>query len=200
MVVFPIVAIAVIMNIDVIKFAYMRGAFGMDSVKVTSALLVCYVIGVPAFGMRDYLNRLFHALQDTKTPFRIACLVVTLNIVLNIILRKFLGANGLALATSIAGAVGMFTMFLILRKRFNGLGFKSVAIDLLRIACATLVCAGVCVLMNTVLPEVFGTIKVFIRLAIASAVSLIAYAAACHIFGVKMFRQFVSGALRRIHR
>lgn len=200
MVVFPIVAIAVIMNIDVIKFAYMRGAFGMDSVKVTSALLVCYVIGVPAFGMRDYLNRLFHALQDTKTPFRIACLVVTLNIVLNIILRKFLGANGLALATSIAGAVGMFTMFLILRKRFNGLGFKSVAIDLLRIACATLVCAGVCVLMNTVLPEVFGTIKVFIRLAIASAVSLIAYAAACYIFGVRMFRQFVSGALRRIHR
>jgi putative peptidoglycan lipid II flippase len=200
MVVFPIVAIAVVMNIDVIKFAYMRGAFGMDSVIVTSGILVCYVIGVPAFGLRDFLNRLFHSLQDTKTPFRIACLVVGLKIVLNVFLRGPLGANGLALATSIAGTTGLMTMFLILRKRFGSLGFKSVLSDFTGIVAATLVCAAVCIGMNSILPEAFGTMRVFVRLAITSAVSLIIYAAACYIFGVKMFRQFVGGLLRRIRR
>ena len=200
MVVFPIVAIAVVMSTDVIKFAYMRGAFGMDSVKVTAGILVCYVVGVPAFGMRDYLNRLFHALQDTKTPFRVACLVVGLNIVLNFILRVFMGANGLALATSIAGACGMLVMFFLLRRRFNGLGFKAILPDLIRIAAATALCAAVCVGMDRVLPEAIGTLRVFIRLAVTSAVSLIAYAAACYILGVKMFRQFVGGFMRRIHR
>jgi len=198
MVVFPIVAIAVVMNIDVIKFAYMRGAFGMDSVKVTAGILVCYVIGVPAFGMRDFLNRLFHSLQDTKTPFRIACLVVGLKIVLNFFLRGPMGANGLALATSIAGTTGMFAMFLILRKRFGSLGFKAVTADLVRIVIATLICAVACIGMDRVLPEAFGTIPVFFRLCITSAVSLILYAAACYILGVKMFRQFVGGLLRRV--
>ena len=200
MVVFPIVAIAVVMNIDVIKFAYMRGAFGMDSVKVTAGILVCYVIGAPAFGMRDYLNRLFHALQDTKTPFRIACLVVGTKIVLNFFLRGPLGANGLALATSIAGTLGMFVMFLILRKRFNGLGFRPVVIELIRITAAALLCAAVSVFMNRILPEAAGSMKAFVRLVITSAVSFAAYALACYVLGVGMFRQFVGGILRRIRR
>jgi len=200
MVVFPIVVIAVVMNIDVIKFAYMRGAFGMDSVVVTAGILVCYVLGVPAFGMRDFLNRLFHSLQDTKTPFRIACLVVGTKILLNFFLRGPLGANGLALATTIAGTLGMFVMFLILKKRFGGLGFKATLPDLVRIVMASALCAIACIVMNRILPEAFGTFRVFVRLCITSAVSLIIYAAACYILGVKMFRQFIGGILRRIHR
>lgn len=200
MVVFPIVAIAVIMSTDVIKFAYMRGAFDMDSVKVTAGILVFYVIGVPAFGIRDYLNRLFHALQDTKTPFRVACLVVLMNIVLNFILRTFMGANGLALATFIASAVGMLVMFALLRKRFKGLGFKAILPDFIRIVLATLLCGATCMGINQLLPEAFGTFRVFVRLAITSIGALGVYAASCYLLRVQVFRQFTDQLIRRIHR
>lgn len=197
LVLLPVVAIAVILSTDVIKFAYMRGAFNMDSVRVTAGVLIFYVIGVPFFGMRDFLNRLFHSLQDTKTPFRVACLVVATNITLNLILKNIMGANGLALATSIAGFVGTIVMFFLLRKQFKHLGFMGILVDLIKGFIATAVCAAVCIGMNYILPEAFGTVKVFLRLAAATAVSLIVYAVCCYILNIRVFREFIGGFLRR---
>ena len=193
----PIVAVAVVMSMDVIKFAYMRGRFDMHSVEVTAGILVCYVVGVPFFGLRDFLSRVFHALQDTRTPFRVSCLVVSVNIVLNLILRSFLGARGLALATSIAGCTGMVTMLILLKRRFGHLGFKAVAVDLTKLIVAASVCAIVCALMNRAIPPVFGTGRVFLRLVACTAVSMIAYAAACFALRVNTIRVFANEVVRR---
>ena len=193
----PIVMISVVMSRDVIQFAYMRGRFDMHSVEVTAAILICYVVGVPAFGLRDFLSRVFHALQDTKTPFRVSCLVVALNITLNLILRRIIGARGLALATSIAGATGMCTMLVLLKKRFGSLGFGAMLPELARIAAAALVCLGVCALMNRALPPVMGTGRVFVRLAVCAGTSLIAYGAACFALRVRTLRVFAGEVLRR---
>ena len=193
----PIVAIAVVMSTDVIKFAYMRGRFDMHSVEVTAGILVCYVVGVPFFGFRDFLSRVFHALQDTKTPFRVSCLVVTVNILLNLILRIFLGARGLALATSIAGCTGMVTMLLLLKKRFGHLGFGTILPDLLKLLICAAACAGVCFVMDRAIPPALGTGRVFLRLAACSAVSLLAYAAACFALRVHTIRVFASEVIRR---
>ena len=193
----PIVAVAVVMRVDVIKFAYMRGRFDMDSVRVTSGILAFYVIGVPAFGLRDFLNRVFHSIQDTKTPFRVSCLVVATNIALNLILRIFLGANGLALATSIAGYTGMVALLLLLRKRFKRLGFGEMLPDLAKIVASALVCGGVCLLMNRVLPPSFGTGQTFLRLAASAAAALAAYMACCWLLRVRTLRTFAADVLRR---
>ena len=193
----PIVAIAVVLRTDVIKFAYMRGQFGMDSVRVTAGILACYVVGVPAFGLRDFLSRVFHAVQDTRTPFRVSLLVVATNIVLNLILRVFLGANGLALATSIAGWTGTVTMLILLRRRFGGLGFRALLSDLIKIALSAAVAFAVCAAMNRLIPEVYGTGRVFLRLAACAGTALIAYAICCVLLRVKTLRTFLSDVLRR---
>ena len=193
----PIVAIAVVMSMDVIKFAYMRGRFDMRSVEVTAAILVCYVVGVPAFGLRDFLSRVFHSLQDTKTPFRVSCLVVALNIVLNLILRRIIGARGLALATSIAGTTGMCTMLVLLKKRFGHLGLKDILPDLVKIALAALLCMNICGLLNRVLPPAMGTGRVFIRLAICAGASLIVYVLMCFALRVRTIRVFANEVVRR---
>ncbi len=193
----PIVAVAVVMSLDVIKFAYMRGRFDLRSARVTAGILVCYVVGVPAFGLRDFLSRVFHSIQDTKTPFRVSCLVVALNIALNLVLRIFFGANGLALATSIAGTTGMCTLLLLLKKRFGHLGFGAIVVELLKIVAAALLCGGVCMLMNRALPPAFGTGQVFLRLAACAGASLIVYAAACFALRVKTIRTFAGEVLRR---
>jgi len=155
------------------------------------------VVGVPAFGLRDFLSRVFHSIQDTKTPFRVSCLVVALNIALNLVLRIFLGANGLALATSIAGTTGMCALLLLLKKRFGHLGFGAIAAELAKIAAAALVCGGVCALMNRALPPAFGTGQTFLRLAACAGVSLIAYAAGCVVLRVRTIRTFAADVLRR---
>jgi len=193
----PIVAIAVVLRFDVIKFAYMRGRFDMHSVEVTAGILMCYVVGVPAFGLRDFLNRVFHSLQDTTTPFWVSCVVVGLNIALNLILRIFLGANGLALATSIAGATGMVILLLALKKRFGHLGFSRILPDLARIIVAALACGALCLLLDRTLPLAMGTGRVFLRLAVCAGASLIGYVVCCLVLRVRTFTEFVQGIVSR---
>ena len=196
----PIVAIAMVLSNDVVKMIYMRGNFTLESVLLTGSVLLFYLIGVPSFGMRDYLNRTFHALQDTKTPFAVACLTVCLNIILNLILRRFMGARGLALATSLSSYVGSLTMFVLLRKRMGRLGMRRIAGELFKILAATLVAAAVCVLMNHLLPEAVGTLRVFVRLVIATAVSAIAYLAVCLALRVRALNEMLGGLMRRGRR
>lgn len=196
-VVLPVVVIGVVLSSDVIKFAYMRGKFTLDDVGITAGLLTCYLVGVPAFGMKDFLNRMFHALKDTKTPFRVSCVVVATNIVLNFVLRYYLGANGLALATSIAGYVGCAALIILLRRRFGRIGFKSVLKELVKIVIATAVCAAVCVVMNKLVPDVVGTGKVFLRLAVCAGASMIVYGGACVLLKVQPLMGLLKSLRRR---
>ena len=196
-VVLPVVVIGVVLSKDVIKFAYMRGRFTLEDVQVTAGLLIFYLVGIPAFGMRDFLSRMFHALKDTKTPFRVSCVVVATNIVLNLILRQLMGANGLALATSIAGYVGTAAMIALLRKRFGHIGFKRVLKELLKIVAATAVCALACIGMNALVPDVVGTGRVFLRLAVCAGAALIVYALCCVALRVQPLMNLVKSLRRR---
>ena len=67
----PIILICAVLRVDVIRFAYGSGRFDDRSIQMTSGAFLFYVIGVLTFGLRDLLNRAFHAMKDTRTPFRV---------------------------------------------------------------------------------------------------------------------------------
>ena len=197
LVVLPIVGIGAVLSVDVIKFAYMRGKFTLEDVNVTAGILLFYIVGLPAFGMRDFLSRMFHALKDTKTPFRVSCMVVGINIVLNFILRAVMGANGLAFATSIAGYCGTIALVLLLRRRFGRIGLRKTAREFGKILFSTAVCVVVCIGMNRVNPDAVGTFKVTLRLALCAGVALIAYVACGLAVRVRLLRRFARRVLKR---
>ncbi|MBW1834980.1 MAG: polysaccharide biosynthesis C-terminal domain-containing protein, partial [Deltaproteobacteria bacterium] len=59
-------------------------------------------MGLWAFSAVRILVSTFYALQDTKTPVKMAAISVVANIIFSIILMQYLGYRGLALATSLA--------------------------------------------------------------------------------------------------
>jgi len=61
----------------------------------------------------------FYALQDTKTPVRIAVVALIVNTVCSVALMFPMKHSGLALATSIASAVNVLTLGWLLRKRIG---------------------------------------------------------------------------------
>jgi len=196
----PILAIAMVMAKDVVKMIYMRGSFNLDSVMLTGSVLFFYVIGVLGFGFRDFMNRTFHAIQDTKTPFKVACLVVALNIVLNIILRRFMGARGLALATSISSYCGLTVMFILLRRRMGSLGLRRIAGEMAKLVIAALACAAVCIVLNKILPVANGTIGAFCRLVVTTAAGSIVYLFACLALRVQTLKELLGGLLNRVRK
>ena len=129
-----------------------------------------------------------------------ACLVVSLNIALNIILRKYMGARGLALATSISSYIGLAVMLILLRKRMGGLGLRHIAGELIKILIAALGCAAVCVVMNRILPEANGTIATFARLAAATAAGFTVYLAACLLLRVQALKGLAAEITGRIRK
>jgi putative peptidoglycan lipid II flippase len=107
-----------------------------------------------AFGLREILSRAFYALQDTKTPMVNGAIAVGLNIVLNIILSRYIGIGGLALATSIAGIVATILFFITLRKKIGGFGLREIAASFGKMTVASIVMG----IMAGAVYRYFGTV------------------------------------------
>lgn len=140
--VLPITIGTMIFSNEVINLLFGRGAFDDNAIKMTSAALFYYALGMLGFGFREVLARGFYSMQDTKTPMINAAIGMFLNIILNIILSRFMGIGGLALATSVAATFTTVLLFISLRKKMGPIGMKQISISFLKILCASLVMGG----------------------------------------------------------
>ncbi len=109
----------VIFSKRIIHIVFQRGAFDAYSTSVTAQVMFYAALGLPFFGASRILVSAFYALHDTKTPVKVATVCLIINAVLNGILMFPLKIGGIALASSIAGAVNCLLLWNGLRKRIN---------------------------------------------------------------------------------
>lgn len=120
--VIPISVGAIVLATPIVKLLFQRGEFDARATSMTAIALIMYSIGMVAFGLRDILDKVFYALQDTKTPMINGAIAMIMNILLNIVLVKYLQLAGLALATSISAIVCIFLLFGSLKKKIGYFG------------------------------------------------------------------------------
>ncbi|MEN1937270.1 murein biosynthesis integral membrane protein MurJ [Paenibacillus sp. 102] len=137
----PISAGALIFSKQVILLLFGRGAFNMAAIEMTSNVLFYYAIGMVGFALREVISRAFYALKDTKSVLYNASLALILNIILNIILSRYIGISGLALATSISGFVASILLGIRLQSKTKGLWNKHLVKTFLKILIATIIMA-----------------------------------------------------------
>lgn len=136
--VIPVTIGAIIFSDYIIALLFGRGAFSHDAILMTSKTLAFYSVGMIGFGLREVLSRAFYSLKDTKTPMINASIGMILNVILNVILSKYLGIGGLALATSISALFTTALLFVSLRKKIGAFGMKQISISFLKILFASL--------------------------------------------------------------
>lgn len=105
----------------IIHTVFQRGAFDAYSTGVTSQVMFYAAMGLPFFGASRILVAAYYALQDTKTPVKAATASLVVNAVLNAALMFPLKIGGIALASSIAGAVNCYLLW---RGLNNKLSFR----------------------------------------------------------------------------
>lgn len=142
-IIMPMTAGAMILRVPIVRFLFERGAFDQRATYMTATALLFYSIGMVGFGLRDVLSRGFYSMQDTKTPMINGAVAMVINIVLNLILVRFLGMGGLALATSISAIAGTIMLFYSLRKKIGPIGGKKIAESLAKSAAACAVMGAV---------------------------------------------------------
>ena len=101
----------------IIHIVFQRGAFNAYSTSVTSQVMFYAALGLPFFGASRILVSAFYALQDTKTPVKVATFCLVVNVALNGILMFPMKIGGIALASSIAGAINCLLLWRALNKK-----------------------------------------------------------------------------------
>lgn len=137
--VIPITIGTLVLAEPIIKLLFGRGAFGNEAISMTATALIFYSFGMLGVGLREILYRTYYSLQDTKTPLFNAAIAMVLNIILNLILSRYLGLNGIALATSISAILCTVLLTIGLRKKIGDLPIKRLLITFLKVLFSSII-------------------------------------------------------------
>jgi putative peptidoglycan lipid II flippase len=137
----PITIWFITLRVPILRLLYQHGAFNARSTRLTSGTLLYFAVGLPGFGVSFYLQRLFFATQDTRSPARFSIITILVNIVGDIVLVHFMQADGLALATGGASWVNAALLSAkALKPRYNArLGMRRTLLTLLASGLAMLI-------------------------------------------------------------
>ncbi|MDF2787346.1 MAG: murein biosynthesis integral rane protein MurJ [Neobacillus sp.] len=158
----------------IVELLYGRGEFDTQALLMTANALFFYSIGIIGLSHREILTNTFYSLQDTKTPMVNAAIAMALNIVLNLILSKFLGIGGLALATSISSVICTLLLLISLRKKIGSLGLKTLSFSFMKIVIASVFMGGFSKLAYNFLINITGlTISLFLSALLGGGIYFI---------------------------
>ena len=99
--VLPLMIGGMYLSKEITGVLFLRGAFDESALNTTSSAVFFYLLGIIG-AYREVQFRVYYSYGDTKTPVKNSIVAVVINVVLNLILSRFMGASGLALATSIS--------------------------------------------------------------------------------------------------
>ncbi len=111
-------ATAALMTIaqPILQTVFEHGAFtAQDTLQVAPAVMA-FASGLPAFALTKVFQPGFYAREDTKTPMRFAIASVVVNIAASLVLSRFFGHVGIAMATSLAAWTNAALLYMRLRK------------------------------------------------------------------------------------
>lgn len=118
----------ILLRQPLVAFLYQRGEFSDYSTQLVAWALAWYAAGLIGHSLLEVISRVFYAMQDTRTPVTVGVIAMSLNIGLSFGFSKLFSQlgwaphGGLALANSLATALEVLTLMIILRVRLGTLG------------------------------------------------------------------------------
>ena len=140
------------LNLPIISVLFQRGAFNTQAAIYTSQALFFYGMGLWAFSIVRVFISTFYSLQDAKWPMRAAIISFVVNLLVSLALMYPMKHKGLALATSLAAAVNVFTLSFVLRKKIGKFLDRSFYISILKIIISGVIMIGAILLIDYFLP------------------------------------------------
>ncbi|BAY40282.1 virulence factor MVIN-like protein [Nostoc sp. NIES-2111] len=190
----PLGALLITLAVPIVQVVYERGAFKQDATKLVSSLLIAYGIGMFAYLGRDVLVRVFYALGDGQTPFRISAFNILLNAVLDWILVKPFGAPGLVLATVGVNCSSMLMLLFILDRRLHGIPWREWGVPILGLIAGSVV-SGIASFAALVASQQLlgkeGLLILILQLCISGFVGIAVFAAIVSLMKIPEVNTFV---------
>ncbi|MDJ0795497.1 MAG: murein biosynthesis integral membrane protein MurJ [Calothrix sp. MO_167.B12] len=196
----PLGALMVSLSVPIVRVVYERGAFGGTDSALVSSLLIANGIGMFVYLGRDVLVRVFYALGDGQTPFRISMVNIGLNAVLDYTLINAFGAPGLVLATVGVNCCSIFMLLFILNKKLNGLPIATWSLPIFGLAAASVIAGGASFATLQLCQRFLGTeglLILLLQLVISSLAGLCVFGAIAAAMKLPEINAFVARMRQR---
>ena len=187
-IILPAMVGLIILGRPIIQVLLERGAFDAYSTLMTDRALFFYVLGLWAFSGIRVIVSAFYALQDTKTPVKVAFLAFAVNLFFSLVLMGPLKHGGIALALSLSSTIQFFLLIFLLKRKIQMDDLRPVLVSALKCALAAAVMGlGVFYFHSgwlTADPGA-GLLRMITDLAGLIIIGVIIYFAVAHILGCR---------------
>ena len=206
----PLGALMIALADPIVHLIYERGAFDVAAGDLVSGLLMAYGLGMAAYLGRDVLVRVFYALGDGNTPFRLSLAGIGLNAIADwalvggpspwglLLPGTNFGAPGLVLATVVVNVLTCLGLLWLLARRLGGLPLLTWATDTLWLVLASLVAGAVAWALAHGVHWPSGLAGLLLRPALSGLLGLAAYGVVATWAGVPEAQQLLGGLQRRL--
>ncbi|MBC7320969.1 murein biosynthesis integral membrane protein MurJ [bacterium] len=143
LIVIPATIGLIVLDKEIIKLLFERGAFDSRATILTAGALRYYSLGLFASAVGPIIARVFYSFQDTVTPVVVGFFAIGLNICLNAILIRVIAHLGLALATSMSSIFSFILLLILLRKKLGYIGGRKLLFDFTKILFSSLIMGSI---------------------------------------------------------
>jgi putative peptidoglycan lipid II flippase len=175
---------------------FQGGLFTSGDTTEVSFILLGYGTAIWAYSMTHVLTRAFYAVDDMKTPVKIAVRMVALNVTLNMILIWTpLGTAGLAWSTAFCAVIQAGLLIRIIRKHVDAPADRSVVTSWMKTAVATILMSLAVAFALVLLPveATFSWWESFITLAIYVGVGILVFGVCAHLLKMEERKWILGG-------
>ncbi|HEX9015111.1 MAG TPA: murein biosynthesis integral membrane protein MurJ, partial [Chloroflexota bacterium] len=121
----PASAGLILLGEPIVRLLLQHGDFTPAATRATAYALGFYAIGLAGHATVEIVARAYYALHNTRTPVTVAFVAFVVNVVLSLILMRFLSFGGLALANAVAGLCEAAILVTLLGRRLEGVRLET---------------------------------------------------------------------------
>jgi integral membrane protein MviN len=189
MIMIPVTLGIMILRYHIIDILFKHGKFNDYSVEITAIALLYLSIGMIFYGIRDVFNVSFYSTNDTRTPMINSILGIAVNILISIILVKYIGIAGLAIGSSASAAICAILLMKDFRKKMGSFGGRDIITTGGKLVLSSLVMGAAVFFMNNFLSRYMVGFKLELLLTMLIViVGAAVYVTMMLLLNVKEFR------------
>jgi putative peptidoglycan lipid II flippase len=162
----------------IVRTMFQQGNFTVANTEATAHALFFYSLGIVAYSAQALLYRSFYATEDTRTPVVVGVTTMSLNIILSIMLVKYMNHGGLALAHSVAGIFNMVILLGVIKMKFGQIDGKNMLVSFTKTSISSIIMGLSVYFTAQIFGNIFGTedkILQILQVLIATGAGIVVY-------------------------
>ena len=114
---------------EIIQTLFFRGKFDSYSLQLTLKALSFYLWGIPAFCLVKIITNVYYSSHNTKDPLYAGIIAVVGNLLVSLLLLRYLEEGAIALGTAVSAYISLFYLMIKMPKNVRFLIFGQILIQ-----------------------------------------------------------------------